>query len=347
MDLEQIEIDKKITKRGRKPKNKDNIDTIKDINDDVAKKKRGRKPTGKIYEINKSLMTSMNLNMPNCIIAHLPLTDKDIEKIIGKEDNTLTDDMMSENIPSINLQNNSLIIESDDDIKNKYDEKCIEYDNIKKKYDELTEKFKKFTYLEDKMTDNGMIQKKYYINNSSIYNINGDNWNTSTDNWCLWCSHGFETVPIGLPEKYCIKKNKYYLRGCFCSFNCAMSYNYQTIRDYKVHERFSLLNKIKKIIFNNSDIQNRPIIAAPPREILKCFGGEKTIEEFRNSCIPIPKEYNHLLPPIIPIFTVIEEIPKFFYQDKMTKKKNDFGELKIKRTKPLLTQNNNLLNLIK
>jgi len=50
---------------------------------------------------------------------------------------------------------------------------------------------------------------------------------------------------------------------------------------------------------------------------------------------------------MIPIFSVIEEIPKFFYQDKGYKKKDDFGELKIKRNKPLLTQNNNLLNLIK
>ena len=50
---------------------------------------------------------------------------------------------------------------------------------------------------------------------------------------------------------------------------------------------------------------------------------------------------------MIPIFTVVEEIPKFFYQDKGSKKKNDFGDLKIKRTKPLLTQNNNLLSLIK
>jgi hypothetical protein len=49
---------------------------------------------------------------------------------------------------------------------------------------------------------------------------------------------------------------------------------------------------------------------------------------------------------MIPIFTVIEEIPKFFYQDKGTKKK-DFSDLKIKRSKPLLTQNNNLLSLIK
>ena len=239
---------------------------------------------------------------------------------------------------------NSFVIEADDDIKHKYNDKCVEYDILKKKYEDMLEKFKKFSYLEDKMTDNGIIEKKYYVNNTSIYDMAGKCWAESTNQWCKWCSHGFETVPVGLPEKYCPKEKKYYLRDCFCSFNCAAKFNFEIINDYKVHERFALLNNIKKIIFKDCTKQ---IISAPPREILQCFGGEKTIEEFRSMCIPIPKEYNHLLPPMIPIFTVVEEIPKFFYQDKGSKKKNDFGDLKIKRTKPLLTQNNNLLSLIK
>lgn len=351
LDSKEIEIIEKKSKRGRKPKNKDDDGVKTDAQDEVVKKKRGRKPTGKIYEINKSIIASMNSNMPNCIIAHLPLGDKDIEKIIGKEDLTLTEDMCSESITDL-IQpknqyiqsNNSFIIEADDDMKNKYNDKCVEYDILKKKYDELLEKFKKFSYLEDKITDDGTIEKKYYVNNSSIYDVDGNKWAESTDKWCKWCSHSFSTVPIGLPEKFCSKEKKYYLRDCFCSFNCAAKYNFEIIADYRVHERFSLLNNIKKMIFKDCIKQ---IVPAPPREMLKCFGGEKTIEEFRSMCIPIPKDYNHLLPPMLPIFTVIEEIPKFFYQDKNSRRKSDFGDLKIKRTKPLLTQNNNLLNLIK
>ena len=30
---------------------------------------------------------------------------------------------------------------------------------------------------------------------------------------------------------------------------------------------------------------------------------------------------------MIPIFSVVEEIPKFFYQDRGSKKKNDFGTI--------------------
>jgi hypothetical protein len=320
----------------------------------------------------------MSSGISNCIIAHLPLSEKDIAKIIGKEIVTLADEQYSENLSdiihsdsindttlshsknktSIKRQNSddistfknimpshsSFVIEADDNIKTKYSDKCVEYDLLKKKYDDLVEKFKKFSYLEDKISDNGTIEKKYYVNNSSIYDVDGKCWANSTDQWCKWCSHGFNTVPIGLPEKYCYKEKKYYLGGCFCSFNCAAKYNFEIIADYKVHERFSLLTNIKKLIFKDCV---KPIIPAAPRELLKCFGGDKDIEEFRTMCIPIPKEYNHLMPPMIPIFTVVEEIPKFFYQDKGSKKKNDFGDLKIKRTKPLLTHNNNLLNLIK
>ena len=349
-------------KRGRKPKNKDNNDLIGNVkDDDIIKKKRGRKPTGKIYEINKSLISNMSSGISNCIIAHLPLSEKDIAKIIGKEMVTLTDEPYSENLSDIIHSDSimvvqkpiqsysSFVIEADDDIKHKYNEKCIELDNIKKKYDDLLEKFKKFAYLEDKITDNGVIEKKYYITNSNIYDLCGNCWKESTDSHCWWCSHSFNSVPVGLPNKYCPKQKKFYLYGCFCSFNCAHSYNLD-IKDYKVWERYSLLNFIKKIIYQNVDNSFnyiKPIISAPPKEVLKVYGGELTIEEYRNSSISIPKEYYHLLPPMIPIFSVVEEIPKFFYQDKGSKKKNDFGELKIKRNKPLLTQNNNLLNLIK
>jgi len=416
--MEDIFIQKK---RGRKPKNKDNNDLISTFNssiqsnddnksnllgfqssligldtilqsristdDDIIKKKRGRKPTGKIYEINKSLISNMSSGISNCIIAHLPLTEKDIAKIIGKEQESkhiLTEDQYSDNLSdiihsdsindttlsysknktSIKRQNSddtnitlknqipshsSFVIEADDDIKHKYNEKCVEIDNLKKRYDDLLEKFKKFAYLEDKITDNGVIEKKYYVANSNIFDLCGNCWRESSDSHCWWCSHSFDSVPVGLPNKYCPKQKKFYLYGCFCSFNCAHSYNLD-IKDYKVWERYALLNYIKKIIYkntNNTDNLIKPIISAPPKEVLKVYGGELSIEEYRNSSISIPKEYYHLLPPMIPIFSVVEEIPKFFYQDRGSKKKNDFGELKIKRNKPLLTQNNNLLNLIK
>lgn len=338
-------------KRGRKPKNK-NEDLVAE--EDKIKKKRGRKPTGKIYEINKTLITNMSSNISNCIIAHLPLTDKDISKIINKsndddifsETDLITNDIETLNIAqlSINAKSNpsTFIIEVDDNLKYKYEDKCLELENIKKKYEEILDKFKKYSYLEDKITDNGMIDKKYYIANSELYDISGNGWKESTKSHCWWCSHSFETVPVGLPNKYCLKEKKFFLYGCFCSFNCAHAYNLE-LKDYKIWERYSLLNYMKKIIFKDDNV--KIITSAPPKEILELYGGTFTIEAYRNTSISIPKEYFHLLPPMIPMFSVIEEIPKFFYQDK--KKKNDFGDLKLKRSKPIANVNNNLLNLFK
>ena len=80
--------------------------------------------------------------MPNCIIAHLPLSEKDILKIIGP--NTFTEEPYSENLSDI-FQNeeelstikeskiiashSSFVIEADDDIRHQYNDKCVELDN--------------------------------------------------------------------------------------------------------------------------------------------------------------------------------------------------------------------------
>ena len=61
-------------KRGRKPKNKDKIEEPK------IPKKRGRKPTGKIISLKSNEMSSLKQD-ENCIIAHIPLKQSDIEKL--------------------------------------------------------------------------------------------------------------------------------------------------------------------------------------------------------------------------------------------------------------------------
>jgi hypothetical protein len=335
-------------KRGRKPKIKNDDFKTEEVK---IPKKRGRKPTGKIYELNK-INTSMVVNTTNCILAHLPLTDKDINKLMNKytDDEQILSDSITET-KSLQVQvqvqsqvpvQNSFIIDVDEDLRNKYSDRCLELDNLRKNYTDLLEKHKKFAYLEDKISDLGTIEKKYFVNNTNLYDTCGNCWKDESENCCWWCCSEFNTVPIGLPNKYINKQ--FYLHGCFCSFNCAHAYNLD-LNDYKVWERYSLLNYIKKIIFNDSNVQS--IIAAPPRQILKKFGGIMDVNDFRSASIFIPKEYVYMLPPMIPIFTVIEEIPKFFYKGKGDKKKTEFTELKLKRTKPILTQCNSLLDLFK
>ena len=63
-------------KRGRKPKEKKEVEV-------KIPKKRGRKPTGKIISMKTSELSTLQ-NDENCIIAHIPLSSKTIEKIENK-----------------------------------------------------------------------------------------------------------------------------------------------------------------------------------------------------------------------------------------------------------------------
>lgn len=108
-----------------------------------------------------------------------------------------------------------------------------------------------------------------------IYN---ENWIYSTDVHCWWCCHGFNNIPIGLPDSYNYETNKFRVKGIFCSFSCMLAYK-QDKRilnvDYLIK---ALYCKLTKTLLNDSELK-----PAPPRCSLKIFGGELTIDEFRNS----------------------------------------------------------------
>ena len=55
---------------------------------------------------------------------------------------------------------------------------------------------------------------------------------------CWWCTHTFEHLPCYIPTK--ITNDRFNVFGCFCSFNCASSYNLN-INDNKIWERYTLL----------------------------------------------------------------------------------------------------------
>jgi hypothetical protein len=347
-----------LKKRGRKPKI---INTnLNDNNDDkniIIKRKRGRKPTGKIIELNKSILN--NNDFPNCIIAHLPISNKDILKItkqnclISEKENNI------QNIQEINININ----EENKNIKNSvkilnmnsgelesklYCNKC---ENLEKKCLELTEKIKELEIQvnQDKYTNPIVNIKEQYICNLKLQNIIDDNiveWSKHTNIHCWWCCHKFDCVPIGLPEKYV--NDTFHLYGCFCSFNCAQAYNLQ-MNDQKIWERYSLLNFLKKKICDNNNLKYKNfnfIIPAPPRQALDIFGGPMNIEEYRNSMYILTKDYNYILPPMIPLIGILETIPQDLTPTNI-KIKNINNNLKLKRSKPLPSFNSNLLQLMK
>ena len=162
---------------------------------------------------------------------------------------------------------------------------------------------------------------------------NREEWPKSTNIYCMWCCHPFDMMPCAIPEKYV--KGKYYLSGCFCSFNCAAAYNFNE-KSYNTWERYSLLNHLYKELYNTYFIK---IKLAPPKKTLKIFGGFFTIEEFRKNFLT-NNVYSVITPPMISLVPRIEE-NIFEYTDKspafipLDENMVHDATLKLKRDKPL------------
>lgn len=329
-----------------------------DADETNAKKKRGRRPKDKVYN---SLMSdvdnSFGGNDENIIIS-LPITLDDLRK---EETNIITNiqyqppleepfpyvptDYFKENFSPIEKLN------GDCDVGGQISEKNT------------------IIYIKDKdiiQTDDGeeKILVKRDMHNILFEFINAnekDTWVTSTSVYCYWCCHPFSNVPCALPVRY--ESGKFYLMGCFCSFNCAAAYNFE-YHTYNMWERYSLLNLLYKTMYQTPYIK---IKIAPPKEILKIFGGFETIDNFRRNFLTL-KAYDIVYPPMISIIPRIEEniFVRPFNENSMlfnsdddgiynshstpvstvptvkTGGTNAGGGLKLKRNKPLTNPNNTL-----
>jgi hypothetical protein len=109
--------------------------------------------------------------------------------------------------------------------------------------------------------------------------VKNEDWLYKTDVCCWWCCHSFDSVPIGIPEKYDQLLQKFHVKGVFCSFSCMIAYKNETKSGYlKEYLIKYLYSKITGTLLLDANLQ-----PAPPRCTLKMFGGELSIEEFRNS----------------------------------------------------------------
>lgn len=325
-------------KRGRKPKNKPVEPKIP--------KKRGRKPTGKILSLTKGEVSRIE-NDEDCIIAHIPLQDSDIEKYSKKSSSKSnnSDTNFSESEVSVNTENsanNELSLENPtlfNDKKSNTENKYIKY--LEKKIDKLK---KELEYHNDKNSSTEVFSNDYNIEKltDNVVNVEEEKLCLKDKNiHCWWCCHKFDNTPFPLPNKF--YKNKFHVFGVFCSPSCALSYNLD-MNDHKIWERNSLIIKLYNILTENKLDTINPAL---PRQSLNIFGGPYTIEEYRKSCNTI---YNSrfIIPPMVPITTLIEESYKERNKYKWDKKVNisRYNKLtkniKLKRSKPLNDKQNNL-----
>ena len=197
---------------------------------------------------------------------------------------------------------------------------------------------------EDENKTNKVIKKNLKNIMYEFINSNEDKtWPETTNIYCWWCCHPFTCTPCAIPEYY--KRDKFYVYGCFCSFNCSASYNFSK-NDDDMWERYSLLNLMYKKLYNKLIKIN----LAPPREILKIFGGYMSIEEFRDNSLKNEKTFSLVRPPLISIIPKIEENitnngknAKNSYplinENILNKTQNN---LKLKRNKPVTNPNSTL-----
>jgi hypothetical protein len=275
-------------------------------NNNEQPRKRGRPRKNQIMEKTYKREVKHNIfNQEKEIILHMPLLLKDLDE--NNKDNNFD---INENSDKSMSNNNVLLTLSDDE----------QFNYNKNYYDilnDLQEKDKLIRQLKDEILEYNSVLTEYNNSNEKsnininlkIPLINYNNGNMivpeKTNICCWWCTYNFDNIPIYIPEIF--HNNTYYVFGCFCSFNCAASYNLN-MNDYKVKERFSLLMNIALSIYKK-DI-TFDFIVAPQKEILDKYGGPITINEFRKNFKSCTKEYRLVIPPMSSIIPSVEIIIK-------------------------------------
>lgn len=165
--------------------------------------------------------------------------------------------------------------------------------------------------------------------------------NYSPDTKCWWCKHNFDPPAVGLPEEYEEKLNEgtFKIDGNFCSFDCAMAYNMNDLNDNNCWKRNALLHYLYYKTYGTKV----KIIQAPHWKTLNVFGGNLTIDEFRDEFIMNTSEFTFLHPPLIGRSSHIEEINRN-YSNNLELTYND--DYVLKRSKPLKNNSKNIRSII-
>jgi len=144
----------------------------------------------------------------------------------------------------------------------------------------------------------------YFINDAeniscdNEYQSNYSNPSTINNNsHCFWCCHPIPSTIYGMPYNYDSINDNYFIFGSFCSLQCANAYNFSVHGSSdKVWEINSWIQMLaKRYGFNNI------IRPAPSKYLLKMFGGNLSIEEFREAHLKEDKTYVLNIPPMISI----------------------------------------------
>ena len=279
-------------KRGRKKKEKP-------IEEPKQKKKRGRKAAVKYFSssIRKKIPLTTILQDNESNILHIDISDDDewvntdeqnlenniesaeelikeytiIKENLENETKRLTE-CINNSEEEIDLPELNALLRTQIDIRKEQDNTIIENLQSVRKHEVEFEEDK-----QESDTSSQINRKMGYFQILSKFYDN-PTWLTKTDICCWWCCHRFDSIPIGYPIEYKDKTKKFRTRGIFCSFPCMVAYGNEQ-HDNKIE----LLKYLYRKLTGESFYFNKNLESAPPRAALRMFGGQLTIDEFRNS----------------------------------------------------------------
>lgn len=159
----------------------------------------------------------------------------------------------------------------------------------------------------------------------------------TSDVACFWCCHTFTNRPVVLP----MRDTGEYLQvtGNFCSPECACAYLFDMRQDS--HTRWEQLALLYRVY---GEACNGKIHPAPSRNVLKLFGGNLSITEYRNLIRSHKVRIDVHLPPMVSILATMDTKPIDFYDASLTKGVTETIKerlqkaeevLRLRRTKPL------------
>jgi len=162
---------------------------------------------------------------------------------------------------------------------------------------------------------------------------------------CFWCCHGFLTPPYALPSH--ILDETWYMYGNFCSAECSVAHLFKEHLDSHVQwERYALLNSLYSEDAGVKVGSVHGIKPAPPREVLRMFGGSMDISEYRALVHEKKLRVDVMTPPMVSIIQTMDTKPMDFYDQTMKNafSKNDLQHkynapgaqgLRLRRSKPV------------
>lgn len=159
----------------------------------------------------------------------------------------------------------------------------------------------------------------------------------SQDTACFWCCHKFDWDSAVLPISYDAYKNVYTCEGHFCSPECGLSFLYKQVQtsDTIRWNRHTLLRDMYARMYTHRDLS-----MAPPRSILRLFGGPLDIAQFRGYTTSVNNHIACDLPPIRLVFPTmniqgpIRDIKKYVSLSYDTVERAS-QQLRLKRSKPV------------